>query len=340
MKEIAHRQWFAKAKMLYIEGQYEEALSILLGLAAENPDVFNIRYAILQCWQKLDRLGKVKAQYRRLQKISTTEKQQVRLKLAEKWIGEAEQKQAALEKGWEAPVSERRIVPEPVREGLSKVFKTMIVIVEVVFIIAAGLIGMHYISARLSTATPEFSADLQMEVSDASYTGRLYFKNHYISRTEIMDDVFIANNGKVDMMFPEDNAYASVDASDLLRRNPLIGLGDFKEWESNNTAEKVGRETLHGFDCDIYETRLDGSDAVITRVWYARRLNFPVKIENATPDQTARVTVALNNIETGTLPVELFVIPDAYTETDRRQRIQREANGISDLPDNMAGLWE
>ncbi len=345
MNKEESRERFSEAKKRYVDGAYEEALSLLTALEQENPGVFNIQFPILQCLQHLDRLDEVKALHARLKEKATKDKHHAKLRQIEKWIakkekggstqdtdGDAAARTPEGEPGETAPPKQKQ------SKGLPKVLRGLLLGVEIAAILVAGFAGIYLFRVYVIRQVPEFVADIKMELHDSSYTGRLYFKNPETSRTEIMDNVFIVRENNVERLSPDENIYSTADPAELVRRNPLIGLGDFQRWRERNGAEHIGRERVQGFPCDIYKTTREEDDdlpAVSTTVWYSHRLNFPLRVETTSGENIARVSVTLNNIQTGNLPDELFEVPEGFSQVDPREHRRRSTVPIEDLPENL-----
>ena len=93
------QQRFAKAKKLYAEGNYEQALLLLQAIMKHHPDVFNIQLPIIQCLQHLKRIEDVKVLHGQMQEKFTEEKQQLKLARVERWIKRRPQGKASAKTG-------------------------------------------------------------------------------------------------------------------------------------------------------------------------------------------------------------------------------------------------
>jgi hypothetical protein len=74
------------------------------------------------------------------------------------------------------------------------------------------------------------------------------------------------------------------------------------------SCHKVGNETVNGRSTIKYEGKSD--DGAVTDVWLDPKLHFPVKWQN---DHNAG---ELRNIQEGSQPASLFVVPSDYQKMD------------------------
>ena len=387
------QQLFAEAKKLYAEGNYEKALSLLHQLNKEYPDVFNIHQPIIQCYQHLGDVEKVREIVAELLPKFPEEKYQKKLARVGRWIKRQEEhlrKEENLSKDSqidneiadqieeqpdEPVVEENGKEPDksapPVDEDTtdtsednkppeetddkashpekhSSFLRTLLIAAEVIFIICAGSAVMYLLATKTVRKLPELTADIIMEVSESEISGKLYLKNANTFRMEIMDQVFVTNEGQVRKLLVEDEKYINVNLGDVQRYNPLVGLSNFAQWVHLNNAKKVGKEKLQGYDCDIYQADFPGvnnSPSMSTRVWYCRQIKFPLKSENRTesndPKLKGSVSVTLSNIQTEeSLPEKIFEIPENYAEFVKKKSKDPDPEKLEGLVDNMEKILE
>jgi len=219
---------------------------------------------------------------------------------------------------------------------------------EVLFILCVGSGVMYLLSAKTTRKLPEFTAKIVMKLNDSEIEGKLFLKDADTFRMEIMEQVFISNDGQVRKLLVEDEQYINVNLADVERYNPLVGLSNFGKWVELNKAKKVGREKLEGFDCDIYEANVPGennSPSMSTRVWYCRQIKFPLKSENRTesddPKLQGSVAVALSDLQMEqALPDKMFVLPENYAEFVKKKIDKNDPEKLESLPDNMQKMLE
>jgi len=230
----------------------------------------------------------------------------------------------------------------------SSVLRKILIAMEVLFILCVGSGVMYLLSAKTTRKLPEFTAKIVMKLNDSEIEGKLFLKDADTFRMEIMEQVFISNDGQVRKLLVEDEQYINVNLADVERYNPLVGLSNFGKWVELNKAKKVGREKLEGFDCDIYEANVPGennSPSMSTRVWYCRQIKFPLKSENRTesddPKLQGSVAVALSDLQMEqALPDKMFVLPENYAEFVKKKIDKNDPEKLESLPDNMQKMLE
>ena len=383
-KEDSQKQ-FAEAKRLYAAGQYEEALVLLLQLDEKHPDTFNIKQPILQCYQHLGNVEKVKSLLTELLPNFPGEKHQKKLARVGRWVKRQEKKQKtdggiskdsqidndiaekfdeqSGDSGAELEIAEagdtsasiesdKETIKSTGEENADDLHKSplhkLLIVAEVIFIMCAGAAVMYFFTAKTTRKLPEFSADIVMEMNGDEILGKLYLKDADTFRMEIMDQVFVTNEGQVRKLLVDEEQYITVNPADVERYNPLVGLSNFAKWVRMHDAKKVGREKLQGFDCDIYQANYPGEDespSMTTKVWYCRQIKFPLKSENRTegsdPKLNGSVSVALSHIKTeASLPNKLFEIPERYTEFVKKKLDAPDPEQLEGLVDNMEKMLQ
>lgn len=237
----------------------------------------------------------------------------------------------------------RKPTPKAIKKK-HPVMRKILIAFEVAIVVLIGMAAMFLLSKQTTRTLPEFTADVIMEVNDTQITGKLYLKNADTFRMEIMEQTFIANSGQVRKILTEEEKYINVNPSDVERYNPLVGLSNFGDWVRINDAQKIGRETLDGFVCDIYEASVKGTDStpsMSTKVWYCRKIKFPLKSENSAPELNGKFSVTLDNIKTEeSLPSDKFDVPAVYAEFVKKKEKEPDPTKLDALPDNMEALLE
>ncbi len=164
-----------------------------------------------------------------------------------------------------------------------------------------------------------FSADIVTEMDSGNVTGKLYFKNSEVTRTEMMGMINIIKYPQMYQLFSGTKKYHVSDVTDLDTEDPMAGVSDFDAWAKENDLEKTGTESIEGFACDIYEGAIEvdeetGETAPV-KIWLSRKLQYPLKTETLMPSPVGRVQSHVKNIKTGNQPEHLFDIPDGYTRS-------------------------
>ncbi len=182
----------------------------------------------------------------------------------------------------------------------------------------------------------EFSADMVMEMFAGPSTGKVYFKDQDVSRTEMMGIISIIKRPNMYQVFPDTKKYIVENLDDMKKENPMADVGSFKEWMQNNNLKKTGSETVQGYDCDIYEGDIkmdEEQPPVHMKLWYSKKLDYPVKQEAELSPPAGKISYRLENIKVASQPGSLFEIPDGYTQTKDYQ----EAMGMGGMPSFEGG---
>ena len=199
------------------------------------------------------------------------------------------------------------------------------------------LLILSIISLATSTFAVEFSADVISQLPIGKDTGKLYYKNGDISRNEIMDMISIMKRPVMYQIFTVTKKYYVSNISDLEKENAMAGAGDFNSWVKKNKMKKVGKETIAGYKCTIYEGDIKTQNAQFSphmKLWLSKKLNYPIKSEMSLPAPMGKITTSLDNIVIGKQPKSLFSIPVGYVEAETMQ----EAMGMPDMGSLMKGF--
>jgi len=177
----------------------------------------------------------------------------------------------------------------------------------------------------------EFSADTVMKSIAGTNTGKIYFKNDDISRTELMGMISIFKRPSMYQLFPDSRKYTVTDITEISKKNPAADAASFREWIENNKMKKVGSETVQGYKCDVFEgdvTVAQDEPPVHMKVWYTSKLGYPLRQEVALSPPAGNVSSHLENITLGTQDSSLFEIPAEYSQAKDIQ----EAVGLGGMP--------
>jgi len=192
-------------------------------------------------------------------------------------------------------------------------------------VLAVFILCFAFISG---VSAEEFSADQNATVSGMTFTSKIYFKDFKTSRTEAMGMVIITKDSVAYQLFESKKQYVVMDTEEAQEQNPLADADDFEDFIDQNEMKKVGKETVQGYKCDVYEGSfvMDEEQAPMAmKFWYSTKLEYPVKTEMQLPAPMSGTTVSmLENIKTGNQPASLFEIPSGYTEAASMQ----EAMGL------------
>ena len=195
-------------------------------------------------------------------------------------------------------------------------------------VLSAVLLCLFLASVAMSA---EFSADMVMDGMGGTNSGKLYFKNDDISRTEMMGMISITKRPMIYQLFEDTKKYVVTNIDEAKDKNPMADVGSFEEWIKKNKLRKVGTETLEGYRCDIFEGDVKFSeehDPVHMKVWYNKKLGYPLKHESTLPQVGGKIVSYLKNIRLEKQPDSLFDIPAGYSEAKNMQ----EAMGMGGMP--------
>jgi len=169
----------------------------------------------------------------------------------------------------------------------------------------------------------EFSAD-EITSTGVESTGKVYFKSQDVHRNDSgMGVISLTKRPMMYLFFTETKRYVVSNVEEA-NDNPMANIQDFDDFAKKNQLKKVGSETIEGFACEIYKGTIQLGDSLVpSKLWYSRKLNYPVKTEMETP--MGKMGSRLQNIRIGKQPDRLFEILPGYTKAKDTQ----EAMGIS-----------
>jgi len=192
------------------------------------------------------------------------------------------------------------------------------------------LIVLLTIALAASSFAIEFSADTISQLATGSVKGKVFFKSPDVFRNEMPGMVIIVDRPRAYQLFANTKKYHLSNTDEMKKKNPMAGIGDFKTWVKKNNLKRIGKESIEDYSCEIYEgaIKTDGSQNPIhMKLWYSKKLNYPVKTEIILPPPMGTMTTSLENITTGDLPKSLFTIPADYAKAGSIQ----EAMGMPDM---------
>ena len=186
------------------------------------------------------------------------------------------------------------------------------------------------VALATSLFAQEFSADMISQMITGNISGKIFVKNPDITRNEMMGMISITKGPLVYQIFTSTKKYHVEDVNEMENKNPMADVGDFKTWIKKNNMKKSGKESVSGFKCQIYEGDLQTETSqppTHMKLWYAKKLNYPIKTEITLPPPMGKMLSYLENIKLGKLPDSLFAIPDGYTKAASME----EAMGMPDF---------
>ena len=192
------------------------------------------------------------------------------------------------------------------------------------------LLVLLIVTLGTSVFADEFSADVITQLPTGKMTGKLYFKDTDISRNEMMGMVTITKRPLVYQVFSNTKKYHVSNIDNLKEKNPIADSGDFKSWIKKNNMKQIGKETIAGYKCKIYEGDIKSEKSEFVphiKLWHSKKLNYPIKSEITLPAPIGKMTTYLENIMVGKQKKSLFSIPPGYVEAQSMQ----EAMGMPDM---------
>lgn len=188
---------------------------------------------------------------------------------------------------------------------------------------APALTALAIVLALAGTAVAaEFSADTVTVMPGGTESGKIYFKPPGILRSESMGMVLIAKHPLVTHLFPDRRVYVVTNVEEDPARSPMTGARNFDQWIADNHLRRLGAETVEGFDCEVYAGDVafaEGQPPTQMKIWYSKKLQYPVKSESTLPATMGKVSNSLKNIRIGPQPDDLFEVPAGYTREENLQ---------------------
>jgi len=187
-----------------------------------------------------------------------------------------------------------------------------------------------YFTLVTTTMAVEFSADEVTEIA-GGMKGKIYYKNATTRRNESMGMIMILKYPSMYQIFTDTKKYIVLNMEEALNKskNPLAGLS-FEEVIKNNNLKKTGSETIHNFDCIIYEgdvVFIENTPPMHMKIWYSEKLEYSLKMNMTLPAPMGTISSHLENIKIEKQADALFEIPSEYIKVDTIQ----EAMGMGDL---------
>lgn len=183
----------------------------------------------------------------------------------------------------------------------------------------------------------EFSADVITQLPRGKSSGKLFYKNEGTYRNEMMGMVTITKQPFIYQVFSNTKKYHVSNIDDLQNKNVMTDAGDFDSWIKKNNMKKAGKETLAGYKCQIYEGNIQEENSQFSphmKIWFSKKLNYPIKSEITLPAPMGKVTTYLEKITVGKQPDSLFSIPSGYVKAETME----EAMGMPNIGSFMKGI--
>lgn len=163
-----------------------------------------------------------------------------------------------------------------------------------------------------------FSADMVTKVI-VQQSSKIYFQNADTYRSEAMGVINIVNGQMAYQLVKETKKYTAQKLEDLHKENPMGFYGDMMAFIKNNKMNKIGKETIQGYKCIIYEGSVQFDKEhppAPMKIWYAKKLENMIKQEVTLGPPMGNIVTSLENIKTGKQKASLFELPEGYTQVD------------------------
>ena len=156
----------------------------------------------------------------------------------------------------------------------------------------------------------EFSADLQMSVSQRTMKGKIFVKGvrqrlEFSSPQGKLITLVNLKTGKNVVVMPAAKMYMETP---LRSTEGIYGLVKGKK-ALPPEAKKVASGKKSGYVCDVYEIKNKKGNTV--KVWMARGLDYPIFTITSDPN-AGQVVSLLKNIKEGKQSDSLFKVPAGY----------------------------
>jgi outer membrane lipoprotein-sorting protein len=177
-------------------------------------------------------------------------------------------------------------------------------------------------------AQGSFSYDSQVSMDGANVMQSSNFIKDRKIRMEYkgqMDYVFISNGQQIYLYYPANNMAMVLPANHPQAQSSQEAIESL-DYKNMPGSKSLGEETFEGHVCEVYEYQKDGG---ITKVWIAKDLQFPVKMET---NSEGHSMVSINrNIKTNAnLADSLFELPAGAQTMDM--------GNMSEMMNNMKGM--
>jgi outer membrane lipoprotein-sorting protein len=158
----------------------------------------------------------------------------------------------------------------------------------------------------------EFSADMVISTPEGVHKGKFFFNGtNFRQEIDMAGEkqvmIFRQDKNLIWVLMPEAKMYMEVSSQTQVENVPQV---DQHEMESLAEKKHLGKETVNGYDCEIYQYIYHDKSMGTNTQWFSKKLNFPIKMEMQSP--SGRTTTEYKNISEKSLSNELFEIPAGY----------------------------
>jgi len=180
---------------------------------------------------------------------------------------------------------------------------------------------MMFLIFLSSSAIAQFSADMVTTNGDVTQTSKFYSEKPYyrMDMEEGGQQMFVVVNTKTNItqaFMPSQKMYMEMKSDDIQSASNDV-FQSLEEQKKKYETKMVGKETVNGYDCEIYEVMADGS--IVTTYWQSAEIEYPIKVVTG---ENQDMIMELKNIEKGDIDDALFQVPAGYTKMDMQGMMQ------------------
>jgi hypothetical protein len=173
------------------------------------------------------------------------------------------------------------------------------------FMLFTGLITMAAFSSI--TLASEFSADVIMKGGPMSGSGKVWVK------AQKMITIIDLDQGFHCVLMPDSKMYMKIAIKSTGRGFRPENFIEMQQGPMEAQIKRVGTETVQGYRCDKYLITFKNKEMGTMTQWFAIKLNYTIKMINASA-MMGEVITELQNIKSGGVKDDLFIIPPGYRE--------------------------
>ena len=164
----------------------------------------------------------------------------------------------------------------------------------------------------------EFSAEMTMSGGRMSGQGKVWVKGHKM-RQEFDDQfgkmitIMDLDKGISWVIMPQTKTYIKNKIETKGNSFRPENFTEMQQGQMKAQIKLVGTEKVNGYKCDKYLITFANKKMGTMTQWFAKKLNYPIKMVNKS-DATGEVVTELKNIKTGGVKDSLFKVPAGYKE--------------------------
>ena len=159
----------------------------------------------------------------------------------------------------------------------------------------------------------EFSADIVMKGGPMPGTGKVWVKGQKM-RQEFGDQagkmiiIMDLDKGYSWILMPEAEAYIKNKMDTKGKGFRPENFAGMQQGQMKAQIKRLGTEKVNGYNCDKYLIRFKDKRMGTMTQWFAKKLEYPIKMINKS-DMMGEVVTELQNIKRGSVKDSLFKIP-------------------------------